>query len=294
MTPAFNRSRPTKTAVAGVLATLALIALPAASNAAPYGRFVSVCAFSHQSMNDPIVYPRQRGRSHLHHFFGNRSTNARSTPRKLRRSEGTTCKPAEDRSGYWIPALSIDDEPVKPVGIRAYYTSGGKDPYEVEPFPAGLRMIAGDAGAIVRQPTSVTGWYCANGPLSEVLGGLGSLPAMAQPYCSRNGQLILNVVFPDCWDGANNNSRDHKSHMAYSRKVSGLSAYRTCPSSHPVPVPMINMRVIYPTSGAPTGIALASGGVNSGHADFMNGWPPAKLTGLIHDCIRRGRDCVGR
>src|SRR5213079_507048 len=45
------------------------------------GRFVSVCEFSHQSMNDPIVYPGKPGKSHLHEFFGNASTNAYSTPK---------------------------------------------------------------------------------------------------------------------------------------------------------------------------------------------------------------------
>ncbi len=35
--------------------------------------------FSHFAYDDPIVYPNQRGKSHLHMFFGNTGTNAAST-----------------------------------------------------------------------------------------------------------------------------------------------------------------------------------------------------------------------
>ena len=48
------------------------------------------CGFSHRNNDDPIVYPKQPGRSHDHSFFGNRTTNAFSSPASLRRSGRTT------------------------------------------------------------------------------------------------------------------------------------------------------------------------------------------------------------
>src|SRR4029453_17857225 len=66
--------------------------------------FYSNCPFSHASMDDPIVYPGQPGRSHAHTFFGNRSTNAFSTRESLLATT-TTCKPRADGGAYGIPTL---------------------------------------------------------------------------------------------------------------------------------------------------------------------------------------------
>ena len=41
--------------------------------------FFTDCLPSHRAPDDPIVYPKQPGASHLHDFFGNETTNAFST-----------------------------------------------------------------------------------------------------------------------------------------------------------------------------------------------------------------------
>ena len=56
----------------------------------PWAAWNQVCTFSHRNQDDPILYPRQPGRSHDHTYFGNRSTNAMSTPASLRRAPRTT------------------------------------------------------------------------------------------------------------------------------------------------------------------------------------------------------------
>src|SRR5437867_4353638 len=89
---------------------LAAVTAPLASAANGGGpslrgsNFYSNCPFSHASMDDPIVYPGQPGRSHAHTFFGNRSTNAASTRASLLRAT-TTCKPRADKAAYWVPTL---------------------------------------------------------------------------------------------------------------------------------------------------------------------------------------------
>src|SRR5436190_8376748 len=55
------------------------------------GVFATLCRFSHEAPDDPIVYPGQAGKSHLHTFFGNASTDAASTYDSLRASD-TTCR----------------------------------------------------------------------------------------------------------------------------------------------------------------------------------------------------------
>src|SRR5207244_9474853 len=54
--------------------------------------------------------------------------------------------------------------------------------------------------------------------------------------------LRLHVRFPDCWDGQNLDSADHKSHMAYALRGE-------CPSTHPVAVPAVELIYRYPTLG---------------------------------------------
>src|SRR3954452_17242164 len=56
-----------------------------------HGFFATLCPFSHQAPDDPIVYPGQPGKSHLHTFFGNATTDASSSYDSLR-AGATTCR----------------------------------------------------------------------------------------------------------------------------------------------------------------------------------------------------------
>jgi hypothetical protein len=64
------------------------------------------CARSHYGYDDPIVYPGQKGKSHLHVFFGNTSTTGVSTPLTIRTRGNSTCAGGTaNRSAYWAPAI---------------------------------------------------------------------------------------------------------------------------------------------------------------------------------------------
>jgi hypothetical protein len=279
------RSRVPKGVIGAALAAVAVIACPSAGAAiGEQGGFVSVCKFSHESRNDPIALPKMRGKSHLHQFFGNESTNARTTARKLRRRAATTCT-ADDRSAYWVPALSINGQVVEPSLMRAYYMSAGKNPGTIQAPPKGLKAIGGNASALTPQSPNVASWSCSTGYP-------GPLYYTPTPRCAQRMVLVYSVHFPDCWDGVHLNSPDHQSHLAYSTPAPNIFTWASCPASHPVPIPQLQVRVAYPTSGAETGVELSSGGMWSGHADFMNGWPQAKLEALVADCVRRGVDCA--
>jgi Domain of unknown function (DUF1996) len=253
--------------------------------------FWSNCPFSHTANDDPIVFPRHPGFSHPHTFFGNASTNAYSTLASLRRAK-TTCRVQGDRAAYWVPTLYRNGREVRPEKAQLYYVVHGYG--QMRAFPAGLRMVAGDAHAAAPQSSLVTYWDCAGGP------GLRSAPFAAPPgrcgtvsgtvLIRRPGQkkplpmtlrskthLELRVNFPDCWDGKHLDSADHKSHMAYSRGY-------VCPRSHPVKVPLIRLMIRYPlVSGK--GVTLASGGRFSAHADFFNAWDERVLTRLVDACF---------
>ena len=237
------------------------------------GQFVVECPYSHALPDDPIVYPGDAGASHLHVFFGNVTSDADANLDSLL-GQGTTCEQQQDTASYWAPALLDNGQLIEPVKSVAYYRAGvGVDPATVVAFPPGLMMIAGDALATEAQPTSVVAWSCGSGGMRQEL----------PPSCPDDRGLRIDITFPDCWDGKNLDVAGHRTHMHY-------SSNGKCPSSHPVSVPQLIFAVAYPVHGDASKLQLASGGLMTGHADFINAWDQEKLEEEVALCI--GRDIV--
>lgn len=72
---------------------------------ADFSGWFAYCFFSHTLPDDPIVFPRQPGASHLHDFFGNQTTNANSTLGTMTAGQ-TVCTTRADTAAYWVPVLS--------------------------------------------------------------------------------------------------------------------------------------------------------------------------------------------
>jgi hypothetical protein len=95
------------------------------------------------------------------------------------------------------------------------------------------------------------------------------------------------VRFPDCWNGRNLDSADHRSHMAYA--VRGR-----CPGSHPVEVMKLVVRITWPTRPASADAVTLGGGKvapTGFHADFWNAWHQPALEQLRWDCIEVAHSC---
>ena len=143
----------------------------------------------------------------------------------------------------------------------------------MQPFPRGLEMVAGNSHAVTLQSPNVTQWYC--GVLkSAFYGPLRPLDRRRRspgiPRCAAPTNLELQVNFPDCSDGKAT-SADHRSHMAYSRggPVPVLASDRGAGDlAHPA----------LPGRSSNPNVFLSSGGVYSGHADFMDAWKAARST----------------
>jgi hypothetical protein len=234
--------------------------------------FVTRCFYSHTLPDDPIVHPDIPGASHQHDFFANDTTNASSTFDSMK-AGGSTCKNQGDTAGYWVPSLFKDGNRVEPSFISAYYLPRNLAPESIQPFPAGLKMVAGDAMATGAQPLRQVFWNCMDD---------SAPPSSSAPLCASPG-LKLHVRFPNCWDGLDLDSADHKSHMAY-------SVGAACPADHPVAVPGLQVNVVYPIQGG-EGITLASGSQFSGHADFFNTWDQTELSRLVKECLNASVHC---
>lgn len=209
-------------------------------NPSDIGAFRVPCQVSHFSFDDPLVFPGKPGASHLHMFFGNTGTDATSSVDSILSSGNSTCAGGIlDRTAYWVPAL-IDGTGniVLPDSAIFYYKTGyfGIKPSDVKAMPKGLRMISGDSTLSSAQGQGH--WGC-----EEVyIGHLDSIQdVLNDTRCPAGNHLQLSIEFPQCWDGKNLDSSDHKSHMA--NPVGGA-----CPNSHPVAIPEItfNVRFLIP------------------------------------------------
>jgi len=291
-----SRSSAARRFVLGAAAAVALLALagPAASRVRMLhgNNFFSNCYFSHTAPDDPIVHLRRPGESHPHTFFGNSTTNAFSTLASLRAGK-TSCRIKADTAAYWVPTLFDNGHEVRPAKAQIYYVLRGYD--RMRAFPPGLRMVAGNPMSMQPQNRMVVYWACgASGVRARissrppecgvidarfhgVIQDCASCPKRSNFMIRRRTYVELHVNFPDCWDGRHLDSPDHQSHMAYSRDF-------ICPASHPVKVPLIRLMIRYPITDG-TGLALASGGQLTGHADFFNAWKQAALERLVDACF---------
>lgn len=242
--------------------------------------FNATCTYSHSKPDDPIVLPGLPGASHMHSFFGNKSTDAFTTTQSLLAHTPTSCAPANDLSAYWIPTLYENNVAVEPEGMIVYYGSRITDPSATVPFPQGFRMIAGNAKTQTSTPAGSPGQFWCAGAGGEI----GRSADGNWPLCAPGAHLTHQLVFPDCWDGKNLDSPDHKSHVAFTYDGK-------CSGAYPVAIPNLSFVTSYPTSGSTAGFRLASGMASSIHGDFFNAWDNAALGHRVKDCITQKAKC---
>jgi hypothetical protein len=254
----------------------------------PYeiGAFRTSCEFSHMNNDDPIVFPGQPGKAHLHAYFGNSGANASSTPDSLHNSGNSTCRGGiANRSAYWVPAvIDKNGAPIKPHSAQVYYKTGyeGIRPNQVQVFPQGLRMIAGDAKSTAAGQTRAF-WSC------ETYNGHPN----AVPDCQAGDKVVMMVQFPQCWNGKDLDSTDHKSHMSY-------PVNNACPSTHPIAIPEISFNIYYevPAGTRSSQWRLSSDmydsklpGGYSAHGDWFEGWDRQVAETFVKNCDQASKDC---
>ena len=176
--------------------------------------------------------PRGRTRPHVRR----QQIDERTLDARKPAARPDTCHRDADTAAYWVPTLfDPAGHAVEPVRTVIYYRRRTVQPAAA--FPAGLRMIAGDAHATEPQ-LGVASWDCG------FSGSYTRTPYIPTCPPGRRTMLALHVAFPNCWNGRDLDSADHRSHMAYGEL--GL-----CPPSHPVEVPTINLNLRYPVRGGP-------------------------------------------
>ncbi len=256
--------------LAGTL--VAALATPGISGTR-HGVFWLKCAYSHSAPDDPITKPGLAGGSHLHDFFGNRSTGADSTDGTMLAST-TTCGVGSDTAGYWFPALLRADGTVVEARTMHVYYWGVVG--ATEAYPQDFKLVA---GATVGTPMGYHMYYFCR--------GTQGVHYTTLPDCGTD--LVRDhVEFPSCWDGST--SYDSTGHVAY--PIPGTD---DCPASNPRHLPRLILHVTWSIRDA-SNARLASDGPDAVpgstlHADFWNTWKQQRLEELVATCINADASC---
>jgi len=281
---------------------------PAPGNAPDVvGAFRFLCQAGHLAYDDPIVYPGQPGKSHLHQFFGNTETNAFSSYQSLRTSGNSTCMNDLNRSGYWIPAMfDGKGNVVKPEFVSIYYkrlpntspdcfTQGAKG---CIPIPRGLRYVFGYDLVTNTTPTG-GGYFNCDGPVGQCVAGHFSTITEAAANCAPGCKIGAVINAPDCWDGKRLDSPGHREHMA--NFGYGDWGYPKCPDTHPYVIPTFTLGAWYPVSDDRADTWFLSSDIIPGkpqlkagesfHADWFGAWDDNILDGFENGCINDFLNC---
>jgi hypothetical protein len=299
--------------------------VPASSD--PVGAFRFTCLAGQLSYDDPIVYPGQPGKSHLHQFFGNTATNANSTYQSLRTTGGSTCTHSTDvssqRSAYWEPAmLDGAGNVVKPNFLLTYYKNfpatkpecqGAPDATHMGwciAIPNGLRFITGynmDTGTgSPTDPNDRMYWAVAfecltpdqQTSLSGVQHSLADVVATGK--CVNGGLLRAGIALPNCWDGKYLDTADHRSHMVYGNGALIENFGPACTSDHPYAVPQIALQTFYTIDAnflagkwhyASDEMTPGKPAGYTFHADYWEAWSPVVKNDWQTGCIDKQLSC---
>lgn len=298
-------------------------AIPGTTAPDDTGAFRFICNASHLLKDDPIVYPGRPGASHLHQFFGNTEANAHSTYASLRQSGKSTCNSPLNRSAYWMPAMMDGaGSVVVPDFVSIYYKRRpASDPTvsdptnprymgKAVPLPNGLRFVFGYdmlAGRIAGGnlwfncdgPTGVQGQY------KTITEAAANCPTEPVPIKQWDGSIkqVYNklgavITAPDCWDGKNLDSPNHRDHM--SSPGYGFWGYLKCPDTHPYVIPGFTMATWYSVDPNLNKWRLSSDEMHpelppgtTFHADWFGAWDNTIMAMWMDNCINKLLSCSG-
>jgi hypothetical protein len=216
---------------------------------------------------DPIVFPGQYDKSHLHSFYGSDAVTASTKTSAELQAGCTNVENPNDLSVYWTPTLLYKNgdsyDPVPVSRFSAYYSLG--DNKAEVPIPQNLQMVAGDASATTADAMPVEAyseWFCEGG-------GGATADKNGFPSSTCNTHLQQLLYFPNC---VNTDT------LETGYKAGRPGNYKACPTGMKA-MPQLRFSIRYDLRKAlPNGwsgtapLQLACGNAFCSHGDFINGW----------------------
>ncbi|MFJ6082163.1 DUF1996 domain-containing protein [Streptomyces sp. NPDC092369] len=287
-----------------------VLAKPQQQRAGSTGTFTTKCgvnANKNHNTDNVIVAPGvTNGAHHLHDYVGNSKVDAFATNDSLIK-DSTTCQNQSDLSAYYWPVVRIQNgtqdfdqnadgggkegnvgKILTPVQAEIKYV--GSPASKVTAMPQFLRIITGDA------KTTTNGLANANAHWSCT--GFENKVQLTEQYpiCPKGSNVVRLFSFQSCWDGTNIDSANHRTHVAFADKASGV-----CGPGFKA-IPQLTMRLVYKINPP----VLQNGQVKNAYA--VDGFPEQlhkaatdhddfiavfknNLANKIANCINRGQKC---
>ena len=284
-------------------------AIAASNSSDVVGAFRFICGAGQLSYDDPIVFPGQPGKSHLHQFYGNTKANANSTFASLRQNGDSTCNnmgngTAANRSAYWMPAmLDGKGHVVLPDYVQVYYKREPNNSEDCQQnicigIPNGLKFIQGFNMATGDSGSNPGHFHCTgSGAVTSTQGNLVGIKAK----CPAGSRLAMTISSLKCWNGQLD-SPDHRSH--FSPEISNASTdwKNKCPSTHPYLLPKFTITSFYTVgSGDDLNLwSLSSDAMypnlprgTTVHFDYFEAWDTLVKDMWVDNCVGRKLNCSG-
>ena len=279
--------------------------IPVSNSPDSVGAFRFICGAGQLAYDDPIVYPGQAGKSHLHQFYGNTTANANSTFASLRGAGDSTCNNSNgvtaNRSAYWMPAmLDGKGNVVQPDYVQVYYKAVPAGSADCQKYaagrcvaiPNGLRFIFGYDMINMKAGTYPGHFQCEGaGSTTKVTYSITEQKGL----CAVGSKLVAMIDTPKCWDGKNLDTPDHRSHLSD-------MVNQQCPATHPYLIPQFTLGVHYNVAaGDDLSLwSLSSDAMHPDmpkgstfHADYFEAWDEGVKKMWQDNCINRLLNCSG-
>ncbi|HEY3466253.1 MAG TPA: DUF1996 domain-containing protein [Amycolatopsis sp.] len=175
-----------------------------------------------------------------------------------------------------------DGEIVEPESAELKFVSGGAQ--QVTAMPLGLRVLYGDAKQSTNGPANArASWTCT---------GFEDRLTDLYPICPEGSKVERIHAFPNCWDGKNTDSENHRTHIVFADRQG------KCPQGFKN-VPQLQVTLVYdiPQDVQQNGqykvdaFAQEKHNPRSDHDDFANVMS-RQIMGRLVNCINSGKTCA--
>lgn len=263
------------------------------------GSFISDCGAkaNHQNSDNFIAAPGViDGAQHMHDYVGNNTTAATSSDASLA-AGGTTCKNQQDKSTYFWPVLrdltkqgnDVNQDGggadgnfggiIEPDSAQLKFASGGAK--KVTAMPQFLRILFGNAKAVTQQGENAKDTWTCTGFEDRLTG--------KYPLCPAGSKVERIHEFPNCWDGKNTDSADHRSHIVDSDEGKCPKGFKAVPQLQVTLTYTVPQGNNFAVDGFPEELHKAK----TDHDDFENVMSDELMSQVV-DCINNDKQCVNQ